>query len=86
MTLTNRLSKLEAKHAPKVAPRIFMYYHNEQGYAASAIGPYFATLGELDAARGWDRSGEADVNLVVVRASERVRVYIPDNGREDVQP
>ncbi len=81
----NRLEKLEEKHAPEVEKRLFVYYHDERGYAATSNGPRFATLDELSAALEWQPT-KSDTMLSVIFADPRpdpdVKILIPDNGRE----
>lgn len=83
--LDNRVNKLEEKHAPEVEMHIFVYYHDERGYAATSNGPRFATLDELSAALEWQPT-KSDTMLSVIFADPRpdpdIKVLIPYNGRD----
>jgi len=85
--LQGRLKKIEEKMNPETPAQIFVYFHDKvKGYAVDVTGEYFETFEELAIAQCWQPSEHDRVIRVLPKDTppvDRVRVFIPDNGRGD---
>lgn len=89
MSINSRLAALEKRHAPQPEKRILIVIYDQDGRAipgssASIVGMTREEVSALD--------NENTVLLNIEYASrikpppDMVRIFIPDNGRGDLQP